>query len=90
MVILTKRSASRTDHDHSFVSQKVGADLQRQICVDCGHVSISPTAPSGIRPEINVAKAGLFGAAPEFVYELADALARIPSYDPDRPRFGQR
>ena len=90
MVFITKRSASRTDHDHTFVTHNVGADLQRRVCDECGHLSINLTEPASIRSEVKVEKAGLFRAAPEFIYELAEALARIPATDPDRPRFGER
>ena len=90
MVFLSRRNGSRTDHDHTFNFQSVGADLQRRVCSECGYVSISLTAPASIRSEVNGKKPGLFGGAPEFVYELAEALARIPSLDPDRPRFGER
>jgi hypothetical protein len=90
MAFINKRSAPRTDHDHTVITQNVGADLQRQICGACGHVSINPTDPSGLRSEITVRKAGLFCSAPEFVYELAEALAVIPATDPHRPRFGDR
>ena len=90
MVFLSRRNGSRTDHDHTFKVQNVGADLQRRVCAECGHLSIDLAEPSGLRSEVRVGKAGLFRAAPEFVYELAEALARIPSIDPDRPRFGER
>lgn len=90
MVFPGKRSVSQTDHDHTFVTHNVGADLQRQICGECGHVSINPTPPVSVRAEVTVEKAGLFGGAPELVYELAEALALIPATVPDRPRFGER
>jgi hypothetical protein len=89
MVFPGKRSVSRTDHEHAFSAQQVGADLQRQICGDCGHISISPIPPASVRSEITVEKAGLFGGGPEFVYELAEALALIPATDRSRPRFGE-
>jgi hypothetical protein len=52
-------------------TQNVGADLQRQICDECGHISINPTPPASVRSEVNGKKPGLFGGAPEFFYELA-------------------
>ena len=90
MVSLSKRGSLGKDHEHTLATQNVGADLQRQICTECGHVSINPTPPSSIRTEVVVEKAGLFERAPEFVYELAEALSLIPATDPHRPRFGER
>ncbi len=90
MVFPNKRSASQADHEHTFAAQNVGADLQRRVCSECGYVSIKLAEPSDIRSEIRVDKPGLFGGAPEFVYELAEALGRIPATVPDRPRFGAR
>lgn len=90
MVFHTKRNTTRTDHDHSFVTQNVGAGLQRRVCGECGHISIDPAEPASLRSEVSTDKARLFRVAPEFVYELAEALALIPATDPDRPRFGKR
>ncbi len=89
MVFLNKRTGSQTDHEHSFSTHNVGADLQRRVCGECGHVSVDLMEPASLRSEIN-GKPGLFGGAPEFVYELAEALARIPATVADRPRFGER
>jgi hypothetical protein len=87
MAFPTKRN---TSHDHTFVFQNVGADLQRCICGECGHVSIHPTPPASLRSEVTVEKTGLFVGGPELVYELAEALTLLPATDPHRPRFGER
>ena len=90
MVFPGKRNGSRSNHDHTFVTHNVGADLQRRVCGECGQISIDLAEPSSIRSEVNGKKPGLFGGAPEFVYELAEALARIPATVTDGPRFGER
>ncbi len=90
MVFLNKRTGSQTDHEHSFVTHNVGADLQRRVCAECSHVSVDLMEPASVRSEVNGKKPGLFGGAPEFVYELAEALARIPATVADRPWFGER
>lgn len=86
----SKRNMSRKAHQHALATQNVGANLQRQVCGECGHISINPVTPAGLRAEISVSETGLFGGAPELVYELAEELALIPATDPDRPRFGER
>ena len=90
MVFHNKRSASQTDHEHEFATQNVGADLQRRVFSGCGYVSINLSEPTSIRSEVKVDKPGLFGGAPEFVYELAEALALIPAADRNRPSFAGR
>ncbi len=90
MVFPNKRSASQADHEHEFATQNVGADLQRRVCSACGYVSINLSEPTSIRSEVRVDKPGLFRGAPEFVYELAEALALIPAADRNRPGFGER
>ena len=90
MVFTGKRSVSRTDHDHTFATQNVGEDLQRQTCGECGHVSINPTQPRSLRTRINTDKVGLFGCTPEFAYGLNRILNFHPAPVPDGPRFGER
>ena len=89
MVFLNKKSAS-PDHDHVFDTQSVGADLQRQVCAGCGHVSIVATEPAAIRLEINIERTGLFGGTPEFAYGAARILNFHPAVIPEGPRFGER
>jgi hypothetical protein len=90
MVFHNKRTGSQTDHEHSFVTHNVGADLQRRVCAECSHVSVDLMEPASVRSEVNGKKPGLFGGAPELVYELAEALALVPATVADRPRFGER
>ena len=48
----SRKAARPTSHIHEFSNHNVGADLQRQVCRVCGHITINPIPPTDLRSEI--------------------------------------
>lgn len=45
----SNRKHRSAKHTHEYRAHNVGADLQRQVCITCGHISITPLPPAGLR-----------------------------------------
>jgi len=85
---MLKRSTRETrsdKHTHEFNVHNVGADLQRQVCRTCGHVSINPLPPPDLRAAVLDVKTGLFSNS-ELTVRIVEAIEPVLSVR----RFGER
>ena len=71
-----RKAARPTSHIHEFSNHNVGADLQRQVCRVCGHITINPIPPTDLRSEIHEAQTGLLGGSPLAV-RLGEAMEPV-------------
>ena len=78
MLRRSTRNARPTKHTHDYLAHNVGADLQRQVCRSCGHISINPLQPLDLRAELLDVEVGLFRNS-ESTLEIADALEPVLS-----------
>jgi hypothetical protein len=78
---MLKRSTRKTKpakHEHDFRTHNIGADLERQICRGCGHISINSLPPLDLRAELLDVNVGLFRNS-DVTLEIADALKPVLS-----------
>lgn len=84
-----RRSAQKrrsTKHEHAFVINNVGADLQRQVCTICGQVSIVALPPVDVRSTLADVTASLFSESPlTIVIDEAVQPAGLSRQLADRP-----
>jgi hypothetical protein len=80
-----RRATRSTNHTHDFTDHNVGADLRRQVCRSCGHVSIDAIPPADLRDEFVEVRTALFSNS-QLTVRLADALEPVLN----GPRFGER